>query len=70
MLVITRKRDQEVVIGDPENPVAVVKVVSVRGKTIRLGVSCKRDIPVNRREVATDIIERRMAGGQGDTSRP
>ena len=47
MLVLTRKAGEEVVIGDN----VIVKVVSIRGGTIRLGVEAPREVPVHRQEI-------------------
>jgi len=47
MLVVGRKVGEEVVIG--EN--VVVKVVSVRGNRISLGIHAPPEVPVHRREV-------------------
>ena len=47
MLVLSRQRDQSIVIGDN----VVVTVVDVRGDKVRLGIEAPREIPVHRREV-------------------
>lgn len=49
MLVLSRKRDESVVIG--ENGEIVVTVVEVRGDKVRLGFQAAKEIPVHRREV-------------------
>lgn len=56
MLVLTRKFDEEIVIGDN----VVVKVIEIRGDKVRLGIEAPKDIPVHRREVY-DAIERELA---------
>lgn len=48
MLVLSREKDQEVVIG---NNVIVVTVVEIRGDKVRLGFTAPRDIPIVRREL-------------------
>ena len=47
MLVLTRKTDEEIVIGDD----VVITVVDIRGDKVRLGVRCPLDVPVHRQEV-------------------
>lgn len=51
MLVLTRKRDQAVVIGDD----IIVKIVEVKGDTVKIGIEAPRDITVHRQEVYDDI---------------
>ena len=48
MLVLSREKDQEVVIG---NNVIVVTVVEIRGDKVRLGFTAPREIPIVRREL-------------------
>lgn len=49
MLVLSRKRDQEIVIGADGG--VVITVVEVRQNSVRLGVSAPKTTPVHRREV-------------------
>ena len=56
MLVITRREGEEVVIGDPTNPVGVVRVASVKGDRVRLAMDFPREVEVHRREVADQIM--------------
>lgn len=53
MLVLERKRDEIIMIGDN---ISVV-VVDIRGDKVRLGVEAPSEIPVHRREVF-DAIKR------------
>ena len=46
-LVVTRKVDEEIVIGDQ----VVVLVVEIRGDRVRLRVDAPRNVPVDRREI-------------------
>ena len=57
MLVITRREGEEVVIGDPANPLGVVRIASIKGDRVRLAFSFPREIEVHRREVADQILE-------------
>ena len=56
MLVITRREGEEVVIGDPSNPIGIVRVASVKGDRVRLALNFPRDVEVHRREVADQIV--------------
>lgn len=47
MLVLSRQRDQSIVIG--EN--VVITVVDVRGDKVRIGIEAPKEIPVHRQEV-------------------
>jgi len=57
MLVITRREGEEVVIGDPRNPMGVVRIASIKGDRVRIAFEFPRNIMVHRREVADQIIE-------------
>ena len=47
MLVLSRQRDESIMIG--EN--VVVTVVDIRGDKVRLGIDAPGEIPVHRQEV-------------------
>ena len=48
MLVLTRKLNEEIVIGDNIR----ITVVDVRGGRIRLGISAPTEVPIRRSEMA------------------
>lgn len=56
MLVITRREGEEVVIGNPENPIGVVRIASIKGDRVRVAFEFPRDVSVHRREVANQIL--------------
>ncbi|MHC5022525.1 MAG: carbon storage regulator [Planctomycetota bacterium] len=56
MLVITRREGEEVVIGDPANPLGTVRIASIKGDRVRLAFAFPREIEVHRREVADQIL--------------
>lgn len=56
MLVITRREGEEVVIGDPKNPIGVVRIASVKGDRVRIAFDFPRDVDINRREIADQIV--------------
>ena len=47
MLVLTRKKDEKIVIGDS----ITLMVIEIRGDKVRLGIDAPRDISVHREEV-------------------
>ncbi len=47
MLVLTRKKNESIIIDDN----IVITVVDVRGDKVRLGIDAPKDVPVHRREV-------------------
>ncbi len=53
MLVLTRKRDESIIIGDNIK----ITVVEVRGDQVKIGVDAPRAIPVHREEVYREIQE-------------
>ncbi len=57
MLVITRREGEEVVIGNPANPIGVIRIASIKGDRVRIALDFPREIPVHRREVATEIAK-------------
>lgn len=56
MLVITRREGEEVVIGDPKNPIGIVRIASVKGERVRVAFDFPRDVEIHRREVAEQIV--------------
>lgn len=53
MLVLSRHRDESIIIGDD----IVVTIVDIRGDKVRLGINAPQDVPVHRQEVY-DAIQR------------
>lgn len=52
MLALTRRVGEEVVIGDPKQPLGVIRVVDIQGDKVRLAFDFPRDTQINRRELA------------------
>ncbi len=62
MLVVTRRRDEAIVIGDGVE----VRVLRVGKDGVRLGVTAPPDVPVHRREVYdAAVAANRSAAGAG-----
>jgi carbon storage regulator len=53
MLVLTRKSNQSIMIGDDVE----VSVLSIIGEKVRIGIQAPREIPVFRKEVYLEIKE-------------
>ena len=53
MLVLSRQRDESIIIGDN----VVITIVDIRGDKVRLGIEAPDEIPVHRQEVY-DAIRR------------
>ncbi len=47
MLVITRKLNEELKVGDD----VTIEIIEIRGNRVRLGITAPRDIEVHRKEV-------------------
>ena len=61
MLVLTRKTNQSIMIGDDVE----VSVLSVLGETVRLGIQAPREVPVFRKEVYLEIHADRLETSAG-----
>ncbi len=57
MLVITRREGEEVVIGDPRNPIGVVRIASIKGERVRIAFDFPREVEIHRREIADQIVQ-------------
>jgi len=53
VLVLTRRKNQSIVIGDQ----IIVTVLEVKGDQIRLGITAPRDVQVYREELLADLTE-------------
>jgi carbon storage regulator len=51
MLVLSRKKNESIIIGDTE-----VTIVEIIGNRVRLGITAPSDVPVLRREVREAIM--------------
>jgi carbon storage regulator len=56
MLILTRKMDETIVIGDGDNKITL-QVLGTNGGQVRLGISAPKEIPVHREEVYYRIQE-------------
>jgi carbon storage regulator len=63
VLVLTRKTNQSIMIGDAVE----ISVLSVSRDKIRLGITAPRDVPVFRKEVYLSIQEEQVSAEGGAT---
>jgi carbon storage regulator len=52
LLILTRKRNERIMIGDSIE----VVIVDIRGEQVQLGINAPKDVPVHRREVYEAIV--------------
>ena len=62
MLVLSRHRDESIMIGDD----VVITIVDIRGDKVRLGIDAPQDIPVHRQEVYEAIKRENAKANQVD----
>lgn len=55
MLVLSRSKDQSIVIGAGTDREVVVTVMDIRGTKVRLGVQATSDVSIHRKEVQDRI---------------
>ena len=58
MLVLTRKSNQSIMIGDDIE----VSVLAIMGEKVRIGIEAPRSVPVFRKEVYVEIQQDREGG--------
>ena len=66
MLVLSRKKNESIVINDD----ITIVVVEIRGDKVRLGVEAPKEVPVHRREVFDAIHRGEVASGQPAATKP
>jgi carbon storage regulator len=57
MLVLSRKRDESIIIGETIE----IKVIDVKNGIVKIGISAPKQIPVRRKEIQKIIEENRNA---------
>lgn len=63
MLVLSRHRDESIIIGDN----IIITVVDIRGDKVRLGIQAPTEIPVYRQEMY-EAIQRENMRARGATA--
>jgi len=59
MLILSRKLNEQIVIGDQ----IVITVVAIRGGNVRLGIDAPKDVPVHRQEVYDALCKQEGKAG-------
>ncbi len=62
MLVLSRKKNESIVINDN----ITIAVVEIRGDKVRLGIEAPKEVPVHRREVFDAIHREPQAASQDE----
>lgn len=62
MLVLSRQRDESIMIGDN----IVITVVEIRGDKVRLGINAPTETPVHRQEVYEAIQRENLRASKLD----
>lgn len=63
MLVLSRKKDEKIIIGDN----ITLMVIEIRGDKVRLGIDAPKEVSVHREEVY-NAIKRERNGAAGPAS--
>jgi carbon storage regulator len=63
MLVLSRKKDEKIIIGDN----ITLMVIEIRGDKVRLGIDAPKEVSVHREEVY-NAIKRELNGTSGSAS--
>ena len=63
MLVLSRKKNESIVINDN----IVITVVDVKGDKVRLGLDAPREVSIHRSEIYEAIREEKAAAREHDT---
>ena len=58
MLVLSRQKDQTIMIGDNIE----ITIVDVRGDKVRIGITAPSEIPVHRKEVHFRLLQKLARG--------
>jgi len=56
MLVLSRKKDESILIGDS----IVITIVDIRGDKVKIGIDAPRDVAVHRQEVMESILREKL----------
>ena len=60
MLVLSRGKDESIMIGDDVE----VRILDIRGNTVRLGITAPKSIPVHRHEIFEAIQRQKLSDAE------
>ena len=60
MLVLTRKTDESITIGNQ----VTISILEVKGNQVKLGIKAPKDIPINRTELYEKIMGENIKASQ------
>ncbi len=66
MLVLSRKKDEKIIIGDK----ITVMVIELRGDKVRLGIDAPKEVTIHRQEVYEAIYGANSAGNDPNAPSP
>ncbi len=64
MLVLSRKKDESIIIDDN----IVITVVEIRGDKVRLGIQAPREVPIHRSEIHAAIKNEQAAQAKDEST--
>ncbi|MEW6236159.1 MAG: carbon storage regulator CsrA [Candidatus Omnitrophota bacterium] len=62
MLVLSRKRDESIIIGDD----VVITVVDIKGEQVKIGVTAPKSVSIHRKEVYEAIQKENLAAAKAE----
>lgn len=61
MLVLSRRREEKIILSNKMGVIAEILVVDIRGDTVRLGITADNSISIHREEIQEEINREQTA---------